>query len=262
MLSIEQLGKTYDNGQIALQDITLQIPEGAIFGIVGRSGAGKSTLLRCINLLERPSTGRIVLDGEDLCSLSVGQLRQQRQRIGMIFQHFNLLHSRNVADNVAVGLEIAGVARAQRAKRVAELLALVGLEEKAQAFPSHLSGGQQQRVGIARALAVQPRYLLCDEATSALDPQTTGSILQLLGNINRQFGLTIIMITHQLEVVKALCDSAALLEHGRLVETGTLKQLLGDSSSQLRQQLLPDREAEREFLRRHGVEERALCAVA
>ncbi|WP_237332632.1 methionine ABC transporter ATP-binding protein [Zobellella iuensis] len=224
---------------MALKDVSLTIPTGSVFGILGRSGAGKSTLIRCLNLLERPSAGRILLDGRDLTLLDKRELRLQRQRIGMIFQHFNLLHARNVADNVAVPLEIIGVPKAQRRARVAELLELVGLGNKADAFPSQLSGGQKQRVGIARALAANPRYLLCDEATSALDTETTASILALLQDINRQLGLTIVLITHELEVVKAICDGAALLDQGRVVETGPLAELLTRADSRLGRALLP-----------------------
>jgi len=222
-----------------LDNVSLQIADGSIFGIVGRSGAGKSTLLRCLNLLERPTSGRILMDGQDLTRLTDKALRQQRQRIGMIFQGFNLLHSRNVADNVAVPLEIAGLPKAERAVRVEELLALVGLSDKAAAFPAQLSGGQKQRVGIARALAARPAYLLSDEATSALDPETTASILALLRDINRQLGVTIVLITHELDVVKAICDSAVSLAAGRVVESGTLLQLQADPSSRLGRSLAP-----------------------
>jgi len=240
MIVVEQLSKTYAPGQApALDQVSLSIPDGAIYGILGRSGAGKSTLLRCLNLLERPSAGRILLDGEDLTALSDIELRRQRQRIGMIFQGFNLLHSRNVFDNIAVPLEIARVSKTQRHARVRELLDLVGLSDKAQAFPSQLSGGQKQRVGIARALAARPAYLLSDESTSALDPQTTASILELLRDINRQLGLTIVLITHELEVVKSICDHAASLAHGRLVEAGSIAQLLANPDSSLGRSLLP-----------------------
>lgn len=240
MIVVEGVSKTYADGQpAALDNVSLQIADGSIFGIVGRSGAGKSTLLRCLNLLERPTSGRILMDGQDLTRLTDKALRQQRQRIGMIFQGFNLLHSRNVADNVAVPLEIAGLPKAERAVRVAELLALVGLSDKAVAFPAQLSGGQKQRVGIARALAARPAYLLSDEATSALDPETTASILALLRDINRQLGVTIVLITHELEVVKAICDSAVSLAAGRVVESGTLLQLQADPSSRLGRSLAP-----------------------
>lgn len=240
MIVVEGVSKTYADGQpAALDNVSLQIADGSIFGIVGRSGAGKSTLLRCLNLLERPTSGRILIDGQDLTRLTDKALRQQRQRIGMIFQGFNLLHSRNVADNVAVPLEIAGLPKAERAVRVEELLALVGLSDKAVAFPAQLSGGQKQRVGIARALAARPAYLLSDEATSALDPETTASILALLRDINRQLGVTIVLITHELEVVKAICDSAVSLAAGRVVESGTLLQLQADPSSRLGRSLAP-----------------------
>ncbi len=240
MIVVEGVSKTYAGGQAAaLDNVSLQIADGSIFGIVGRSGAGKSTLLRCLNLLERPTSGRILMDGQDLTQLSDKQLRQQRQRVGMIFQGFNLLHSRNVADNVAVPLEIGNVPKAERAARVAQLLALVGLSDKAQAFPSQLSGGQKQRVGIARALAARPAYLLSDEATSALDPETTASILDLLRDINRQLGVTIVLITHELDVVKAICDSAVSLADGRVVESGTLVQLQADPLSRLGRSLAP-----------------------
>lgn len=263
MISLERLSKMYaGEGQPALDNLSLSVPDGAVYGILGRSGAGKSTLIRCLNLLERPTSGRIIMGGKDITLLNQRELRLHRQRTGMVFQHFNLIHARNVADNIAVPLEIAGVPRPAREQRVRELLDLVGLSDKAQAFPSQLSGGQKQRVGIARALAAHPTVLLCDEATSALDPETTASVLALLADINRKLGLTIVLITHQLEVVKAICDHAALLEKGRLIESGPLSDLLLDPYSRLRGALLPDREAERAFLRRHGVEGIKLCEVA
>lgn len=240
----------------------MQIPKGAIYGILGRSGAGKSTLIRCLNLLERPTSGRILVNGQDITQLNKAALRDYRLRTGMIFQHFNLLHARTVADNVAVPLEIAGVPRAAREARVRELLELVDLSEKAAAFPSQLSGGQKQRVGIARALAARPEVLLCDEATSALDPETTASVLALLADINQRLNLTIVLITHQLEVVKTICDHAALLEQGEIVESGKLADLLVTPWSRLRQSLLHDPQAEQEFLTRHGVQGRQLCGVA
>ncbi|MQA54454.1 methionine ABC transporter ATP-binding protein [Pseudomonas piscis] len=240
MIQVQQLGKSYGDGQpAALQQVSLEIPDGAIYGILGRSGAGKSTLLRCLNLLERPSSGRVLVDGQDLGCLSGAELRRQRRRIGMIFQGFNLLHSRTVLDNVAVPLEIAGLAKAQRRARVLELLELVGLGDKALAFPGQLSGGQKQRVGIARALAAGPRYLLSDEATSALDPETTASILQLLQRINRELGLTIVLITHELEVVRSICSHAASLAGGQLLECGPIERLLADPQSALGRALLP-----------------------
>ncbi|WP_210711832.1 methionine ABC transporter ATP-binding protein [Pseudomonas sp. MWU349] len=240
MIEVQQLCKVYGEGQpAALDRVSLTVPDRAVYGILGHSGAGKSTLLRCLNLLERPSSGRILMDGQNLGALSAAQLRRQRQGIGMIFQGFNLLHSRTVEDNVAVPLEIAGLAKGQRRARVLELLDLVGLGDKAQAFPSQLSGGQKQRVGIARALAAGPRYLLSDEATSALDPETTASILQLLAQINRELGLTIVLITHELQVVKAICSHAASLAGGRLMESGAVTDLLGNPQSALGRALLP-----------------------
>ena len=263
MIVIEGLTKQYaGSGQPALNDVSFTVPKGAIYGILGRSGAGKSTLIRCLNLLERPSSGRILFNGEDIVQYDKARLRAHRLRTGMIFQHFNLLHARNVADNVAVPLEIAGVAKAQRQQRVAELLTLVGLADKAAAFPSQLSGGQKQRVGIARALAADPDVLLCDEATSALDAETTASVLALLETINRQLGLTIVLITHQLEVVKNLCDHAALLESGELQESGKIADLLAAPWSRLRDILLGDGDEERRFLARHGLDRRHLCIVA
>ena len=263
MIVIEGLSKHYaGSGQPALNYVSFTVPKGAIYGILGRSGAGKSTLIRCLNLLERPSAGRILFNGEDIVQFDKARLRAHRLRTGMIFQHFNLLHARNVADNVAVPLEIAGVPKAKRQQRVAELLALVGLADKAAAFPSQLSGGQKQRVGIARALAADPDVLLCDEATSALDAETTASVLALLETINRQLGLTIVLITHQLEVVKNLCDHAALLEGGELQESGKIADLLAAPWSRLRDILLGDGDEERRFLARHGLDRRHLCIVA
>ncbi|WP_299998126.1 methionine ABC transporter ATP-binding protein [uncultured Cedecea sp.] len=262
MITLERLSKVYaGEGQPALDEINLMVPKGAIYGILGRSGAGKSTLIRCLNLLERPTSGRIIMNGQDITTYSQRDLRLHRQRTGMVFQHFNLIHARNVEDNIAVPLEIAGVSKDKRKLRVLELLDLVGLSDKAKAFPSQLSGGQKQRVGIARALAAHPNILLCDEATSALDPETTASVLGLLSEINRQLGLTIVLITHQLEVVKTICDHAALLEKGRLIESGPLSERLVDPFSRLRSALLHNSEAEKEFLRRHGVEERVLCVA-
>jgi D-methionine transport system ATP-binding protein len=263
MIEIEGLSKTYaGTGRPALNNVSLSVPKGAIYGILGRSGAGKSTLIRCLNLLERPTTGRIIINGNDITQLDKAGLREHRLRTGMIFQHFNLLHARTVADNVAVPLEIAGTPKALRQERVEELLWLVGLSDKARAFPSQLSGGQKQRVGIARALAARPDVLLCDEATSALDPETTASVLSLLADINQKLKLTIVLITHELEVVKTLCDHAALLENGEVVEGGKIADLLVAPWSKLRQALLHDPQAERDFLARHGFNGRPLCGVA
>ncbi len=226
MIELHHLNKTYqvDGRQVtALQDIQLQIPAGQVFGIIGRSGAGKSTLLRTLNLLERPDQGRVLIDGIDATALDQAGLRALRQQIGMVFQHFNLLAHRTVAANIRFALELAGELDAPTmAARVAELLALVGLTEQAKQYPAQLSGGQKQRVGIARALANQPKLLLCDEATSALDPQTTQAILQLLLDINQRLGLTIVLITHEMAVVRAICDRVAVIDGGRIVEQGTV----------------------------------------
>lgn len=204
----------------AIQQIHLHIARGEIFGIIGHSGAGKSTLLRCVNLLERPSSGSIIIDGEDMTSLNAKQLQVKRRKIGMIFQHFNLLSSSTVAENIAFPLKLAGTGQAEIGARIKELLDLVGLQEHADKYPNQLSGGQKQRVGIARALANHPDILLCDEATSALDPQTTNSILALLLDINRKLGITILLITHEMQVIRAICDRVAVMEKGLIVETG------------------------------------------
>ena len=254
--------ETYYGDSHILRGVALAIPKARSVGLLGRNGMGKTTLIRSLMGYVRPAAGRVRLDDEDITRLDKAGLRAHRRRTSMIFQHVNLLHARTVADNGAGPLEIAGVPKVQRQARVEELLYLVGLSEKAHAFPSQLSGGQKQRVGIARALASRPDILLCDEATSALDPETTASVLALLAAINRQLGLTIVLITHQLEVVKTLCDHAALLENGELIEHGKIAELLTAPWSRLRKMLLPNPEAERQFLLRHGIEERALCGVA
>ncbi|KUP05147.1 methionine ABC transporter ATP-binding protein [Bacillus coahuilensis p1.1.43] len=204
----------------AVNDVNLSIPEGEIFGVIGYSGAGKSTLIRMLNGLEVPSDGTVDVNGQIVSKIKGKQLRQARQDISMIFQHFNLLWSRTVRDNIAFPLEIAGVEKEERYKRVNELIKLVGLEGREEAYPSQLSGGQKQRVGIARALANQPKVLLCDEATSALDPETTDSILDLLVDINKKFGLTIVLITHEMHVIKKICHRVAVMESGQVVELG------------------------------------------
>jgi D-methionine transport system ATP-binding protein len=204
----------------ALDGVSLDVAAGEIFGIVGRSGAGKSTLIRCVNLLERPSEGEVLVFGEDLLTLDDAALRERRRGIGMVFQHFNLLSSRTVAGNVAFPLEVAGMPKAERDARVSEVLALVGLAEKAQAYPAQLSGGQKQRVGIARALAPRPRILLCDEATSALDPETTHDILGLIRSLRDKLDLTVLLITHEMAVVKEICDRVAVMEAGQVLEQG------------------------------------------
>ncbi len=205
----------------ALQPTRLNIQAGQIFGLIGHSGAGKSTLLRLINRLEEPSGGRILVEGEDVTALDAEGLRRFRQRVGMIFQHFNLLSSKTVADNIAMPLRLAGgFSRAEVDARVSELLARVGLSDHARKYPAQLSGGQKQRVGIARALACRPSILLCDEATSALDPQTTASVLQLLAEINRELKLTIVLITHEMDVIRRVCDQVAVMDGGAIVEQG------------------------------------------
>ncbi|RJG12657.1 methionine ABC transporter ATP-binding protein [Pseudomonas cavernicola] len=210
----------------ALQPTDLAIARGEVFGIIGHSGAGKSTLLRLINRLEEPSGGRIQIDGEDVTALDANGLRRFRQQVGMIFQHFNLLASKSVADNVALPLKLAGeLSRREIEQRVAELLERVGLSEHAKKYPAQLSGGQKQRVGIARALATKPKILLCDEATSALDPQTTASVLELLAQINRELNLTIVLITHEMDVIRRVCDRVAVMDAGVIVEQGPVSEV-------------------------------------
>lgn len=206
----------------AVSDVSLSIKAGEIFGIVGYSGAGKSTLVRTINLLQRPSQGNVIVNGQDMLKLTNKELRQARKKIGMIFQHFNLMESRTIFDNVAFPLKDSGLTKQEIAEKVASLLELVGLDQKVQNYPSQLSGGQKQRVAIARALANDPDILLCDEATSALDPKTTASILKLLADLNKKLNLTIVMITHEMQVVKDLCDRVAVMENGVLLEEGSI----------------------------------------
>ncbi|WP_435611998.1 methionine ABC transporter ATP-binding protein [Streptomyces sp. bgisy159] len=230
---------------VALDGVDLHVRKGEVYGVIGQSGAGKSSLIRCVNLLERPTSGTVTVAGQDLTALAgrgprAGrELRRARSRIGMVFQHFNLLSSRTVQDNVELPLEILGKSRRERSAKALELLDLVGLADKARAYPAQLSGGQKQRVGIARALAGDPEVLLSDEATSALDPDTTRQILQLLRDLNRQLGLTVLLITHEMDVVKSVCDSAALMEKGRVVESGTVGELLATPGSRLASALFP-----------------------
>ena len=223
MIRLEQITKTFQSGRktvTAVDNVSLSVNDGEIFGVIGFSGAGKSTLVRCINLLERPTSGKVWLDNVELTALPAAEIRRRRQEIGMIFQQFNLFAARTVFDNVAFPLRRQKLSRAAQEQRVTELLKLVGLEQKAGAYPSELSGGQKQRVAIARALASRPKVLLCDEATSALDPQTTRATLRLLKDLNRKLGLTIILITHEMQVVKEICDRVAVMENGRVVEEG------------------------------------------
>lgn len=242
MIKLVNVEKTYYSkaGNIAaLKKTNLEIKEGTIFGIIGLSGAGKSTLIRCINMLEVPTSGQVFVGGQELTAMSEAQLRKARQNIGMIFQHFNLLASRTVFDNVAFPLEIQGIPRDKIKARVEELLELVQLSDRGDYYPSQLSGGQKQRVGIARALASNPKVLLSDEATSALDPQTTKSILQLLRDINSRLNLTIVMITHQMEVVKEICDQVAVIENGTIIEEGSMYKVFTE----------PQQETTKEFVK-------------
>ncbi|WP_318444615.1 methionine ABC transporter ATP-binding protein MetN [Photobacterium leiognathi] len=236
MIEIKQLNKVFYQGDKAinaLSDINLTIQQGTIFGVIGSSGAGKSTLIRCINLLERPSNGQVIVDGVDLTALSNQKLTLARRKIGMIFQHFNLLSSRTVFENVALPLELANTDKATIKAKVTDLLALVGLEDKHLSYPSNLSGGQKQRVAIARALASDPKVLLCDEATSALDPATTHSILELLQEINRKLNLTILLITHEMDVVKRICSEVAIIGGGKLVEQGSVGDIFSHPKTEL-----------------------------
>jgi D-methionine transport system ATP-binding protein len=242
MIELTQVRKVFRQGSreiVALDGVDLQVPRGEVLGVIGASGAGKSTLIRCINLLERPTAGTVSVDGVELTTRTPRQLRSDRQKIGMIFQHFNLLSSRTVAGNVAFALQNSALDREARRRKVAELLERVGLADRARAYPAQLSGGQKQRVGIARALAADPTVLLCDEATSALDPGTTDSVLALLRELNHELGLTVVLITHEMSVVKAVCDSVALLEAGRIVEHGELREVVTRPGSRLAEGLLP-----------------------
>ena len=234
MIEIQKLSKTFttaDGSVEALKNVSLSIPDGDIFGIIGMSGAGKSTLVRCINLLERPSEGSVVIDGVDLGGLTEKQLRERRREIAMIFQGFNLLMQRNCLRNVCFPLELAGMNRGEARKKALELLETVGLKDKAKAYPAQLSGGQQQRVAIARALATNPKVLLCDEATSALDPNTTNSILELIQHINETTGITVIVITHQMSVVEKICRHVAILDGGEVAEQGEVSEVFSRPQS-------------------------------
>ncbi len=234
MIKIQHLTKTFSTsgGEVnALNDVSLTINDGDIYGIIGMSGAGKSTLVRSINMLEKPTSGRIIIDGRDMGTLSEAQLRAERRNITMIFQGFNLLMQRNCLRNVCFPLELAGVKKSQAQKRAKELLELVGLGDKLKSYPSQLSGGQQQRVAIARALATHPKILLCDEATSALDPQTTQSILSLIRDIHKRLGITVIVITHQMSVVEQICTKVAILDGGSVVEEGNVSDVFASPKS-------------------------------
>jgi len=236
MVELCNVTKVYKNGNksvVALDKVNLTIPQGQIFGIIGLSGAGKSSLLRVINMLERPTQGQVLIRGEDITKYNDSQLQGLRKKIGMIFQHFNLLSSRTVEENIALPLEIAGVSPLDRKKRIDELLALVGLEEQRQNYVGTLSGGQKQRVGIARALANHPDILLCDEATSALDPQNTSAILELLKEINKKLGLTVVLITHEMEVIKKVSDQVAFMADGKIIETNSVLGMMSKTAHPL-----------------------------
>jgi len=241
MIKLENITKVFQQGSRtiqALSNVSLHVPAGQIYGVIGSSGAGKSTLIRCVNLLERPTSGRVLVDGQELTTLSSGQLTLARRQIGMIFQHFNLMNSRTVSGNVALPLELGNLSREQIKKRVSELLDLVGLSDKHDSWPANLSGGQKQRVAIARALASNPKVLLCDEATSALDPATTRSILELLKDINRRLGITILLITHEMDVVKRICDQVAVISNGELIEKDSVSEVFSHPKTPLAQQFI------------------------
>lgn len=243
MIVLENLRKTYatpERVSHALAGVSLRVDRGEIFGIIGRSGAGKSTLIRMLNLLERPTEGRVVINDQEITALGDAELRTFRQSVGMVFQHFNLLSSRTVRDNVCFPLRLAGMNRRQQLERAAEVLALVGLSDHADKYPRQLSGGQQQRVGIARALASKPQLLLCDEATSALDPETTQSILRLLVDINRNLGLTIVLITHSMDVIRSVCDRVAVIDAGQIVEHGDVLDVFLHPQHPVTQSLLSE----------------------
>ncbi|MGP4061387.1 methionine ABC transporter ATP-binding protein [Halobacillus sp. H74] len=274
MISIEGLSKifhTKDQEVRAVDDLSLNIGKGEIYGVIGYSGAGKSTFIRLLNRLEDPTEGSITMDDQNLTALSKGKLRVARQEIGMIFQHFNLLWSRTVYDNISFPLEIAGVSKGDRQKRVNELIELVGLSGRGNSYPSQLSGGQKQRVGIARALANNPKVLLCDEATSALDPETTDSILDLLVDINEKLSLTIVLITHEMHVIRKICHQVAVMEQGKIVEQGDVldvflhpekkvtkrfvDQVMGDPEKETSMQLIKDNYRTGEIIKLHFVGE-------
>ena len=241
MIVLRNISKVFDNGKAALtavDNVNLTIEQGQVYGIIGYSGAGKSTLIRLLNGLEKPSAGSVTINGQDISAAKGEALRQARLKISMVFQHFNLLWSRTVSENIAFSMQIAGVPKARIKARVAELVALVGLKGRENAYPSQLSGGQKQRVGIARALANNPDVLLCDEATSALDPQTTDQILDLLLDINRRFKLTIVLITHEMHVVRKICDRVAVMENGKVVEEGDVLSVFTHPQQPITQQFV------------------------
>jgi D-methionine transport system ATP-binding protein len=241
LIELQHVSKTFETagGRVdALKDVSLTIASGDIYGIIGMSGAGKSTLVRCINMLERPTSGKVIVNGQQLDAMTPAQLRAARREITMIFQRFNLLMQRTCLQNICFPMELAGVSRKEAQSRARELLELVGLPDKAQAYPAQLSGGQQQRIAIARALATNPKVLLCDEATSALDPKTTRQILELIRDINRQLGITVVVITHQMSVVKEICTHVAILDDGEVVEDGLVSAVFSAPKSQAARHLV------------------------
>ena len=241
MIELKHLCKTYGTGESAvhaLDDVSLEIEQGEVFGIIGLSGAGKSTLVRCLNLLERPTSGKVYVNDKDMMTLSEPEIRRCRQKIGMVFQHFNLLMQRTVLGNVCFPLEIVGMSRKDAKKRAMEVLKLVGIADKANAYPSQLSGGQKQRVAIARVLANDPEIILCDEATSALDPMTTESILSLLQTINRTQNITIVVITHEMKVIQQICNRVAVLDEGRIQETGPVSEVFSHPQTRAAKRLV------------------------
>ncbi|MBS6799340.1 MAG: ATP-binding cassette domain-containing protein [Firmicutes bacterium] len=241
MIELENLSKIYDNGKTrveAVKDINLTIEDGDIFGIIGLSGAGKSTLIRCINFLEKPTEGQVIFDGVDLGAISHKELLKKRQSMSMIFQNFNLLSQRTALDNICYPLEIAGNSKNEAREKARRLLAIVGLSDKEKSYPVQLSGGQQQRIAIARALATDPKVLLCDEATSALDPTTTSSILNLLKEINKNMGVTIIVITHEMRVIEQICNKVAVIDKSHIVEEGPVREVFTAPKSQIAKQLI------------------------
>lgn len=244
IIQIQEMTKTFQQGDelvTALDKINLDIPQGEIFGIIGLSGAGKSTLVRCMNLLERPTQGKVVVDGQELTALSEKKLREVRKSIGMIFQSFNLLMQRTALENICFPLNLAGVSKREARDRARELLKIVGLEDRENAYPAQLSGGQKQRVAIARTLATNPKVLLCDEATSALDPKTTRDILRLIQDINHRLGITVVVITHEMKVIEEICHRVAILDHGHLAETGTVEEVFSNPKTEAGRRLVfPD----------------------
>ncbi len=255
IIQLKHLTKRFGGGGNevrALEDVSIEVRAGEIFGVIGLSGAGKSTLVRCINLLERPTAGEVIVDGRDMLRLTEKELRSARQSIGMIFQSFNLLMQRTALDNICFPLELAGTPRREAVRRAGELLELVDLAGRAGAYPAQLSGGQKQRVAIARTLATNPRVLLCDEATSALDPKTTRDILRLIQDINKRLGITVVVITHEMKVIEEICARVAILDHGHLAETGTVEEIFASPSS----------EAGRRLVYPDGVPEEVLSSAA